>query len=627
MKKNGRTLKQDIAIILRGIHEFHKILPKQMWFVLVRSILAASIPFVTTAISAFLIESLATGGNRFRPVCSCLVGATVIFVLSLWKNYEDCRIGIQYSRLFNSHEINLTNKSYAMQFEVLEKSTTRKLRDEVSGSLNISGAGMASLYWDMDVLWTNTVTAIIATAIFVKYLCDMLSNNPNGVMHDRHAMSLILFVMLLIVVCSFISCKMTSKRFDVTLELFLKGSEYMRYGDFYTMDYLQNEHAAMDVRMYQQEELILSECQNRCYGYLAESKRKEMNAVSRYDGVKLACSCLCGCIVYIIIGQKALQGVIGCGSIILLYTSVTMFIEAISRMAEITTDLRNNNEHLLKFFQYMDLPEENSICESGVAVSRNISKILSGFRFENVSFKYPESEQFVLDHINLEIPAGEKVAIVGENGSGKTTLIKLMCRLYKPTSGRILLDGKDIWEYPYEEYISMIATVFQDFSLYAFTVAENVAASQEYEKEKVENALKKAGFMEKVGVYDKGITQALFHDFDENGTDLSGGEAQKVAIARAVYKNAEVMILDEPTAALDPYAEYEIYKNFGEISEDKTVISISHRLSSCRMCDHIVVLHQGRVAQCGMHEALVQDVNGKYFELWNAQAQYYNQIE
>ena len=624
MKKNGRTLKQDIAIILRGIHAFNKILPKQMWFVLVRSILTASIPFVTTAISAFLIESLATEGNRFRLICSCLVGVTVIFVLSLWKNYEDCRIGIQYSRLFNSHEINLTNKSYAMPFEVLEKSRTRKLRDEVSGSLNISGAGMASLYWDVDVLWTNMVTAIIATVIFVKSLCDMLSNNRNGALHNRHVLSLILFVMLLIVVCSFISCKMTSKRFDVTLELFLKGSEYMRYGDFYTMDYLQNEHAATDVRMYQQEELILSECQNRCYGYLAESKRKEMNAVSRYDGVKLASSCLCGCIVYILIGQKALQGVIGCGSIILLYTSVTMFIEAISRMAEIITDLRNNNEHLLKFFQYMDLPEENSICESGVAVSRNISKILYGFRFENVSFNYPESEQLVLDNINLEIPAGEKIAIVGENGSGKTTLIKLLCRLYKPTSGRILLDGKDIWEYPYEEYISMIATVFQDFSLYAFTVAENVAASQEYDKEKVVNALRKAGILAKVETYDKGIEQSLFHDFDENGTDLSGGEAQKVAIARAVYKDAEVMILDEPTAALDPYAEYEIYKNFGEISVGKTVISISHRLSSCRMCDYIVVLHQGRVTQCGSHEELVQNVNGKYFELWNAQAQYYN---
>ena len=134
MKKNGRTINQDVALILRGIREFNKILPNQMWFVLVRNILAASIPFVTTAISAFLIESLATEGNRFRLICSCLVGVTVIFVLSLWKNYEDCRIGIQYSRLFNSHEISLTNKSYAMPFEVLEKNTTRKLRDEVSGN-------------------------------------------------------------------------------------------------------------------------------------------------------------------------------------------------------------------------------------------------------------------------------------------------------------------------------------------------------------------------------------------------------------------------------------------------------------------------------------------------------------
>ena len=624
MKKNGRTIKQDMVIILRGIQEFNKILPRQMWFVFVRSILAASIPFVATMISALVIENLVAGENGYNMICGCLVGATFMFLLSLWKNYEDCRIGVQYSRLFDSHEISLTNKSYTMSFEVLERRATRKLRDEVSGSINMSGAGMASLYWDMDVLWTNAVTALIATIIFMKSLCDMFIGNRNSTVNDRHTMSLLLFVVLLVALCSFISCKMTSKRFDVTLELFLNGSRYMRYGDFYAMDYLQNEHAAMDVRIYQQEELILSECQTQCYKHLAESKRKEMNAVSRYDGVKLACSCLCGCIVYILIGQKALQGVIGCGSIILLYSSVTMFIEAISRMAEIVTDLRNNNEHLLRYFRYMDLPDDNNIRENTTEEPRNIPKILSGFRLEDVSFKYPESEQLVLNNVNLEIPVGEKIAIVGENGSGKTTLIKLMCRLYKPTSGRILLDGKDIWEYPYEDYISLIATVFQDFSLYAFPVAENVAASGEYDKEKVVTALGKVGLMGKVRAYEKGIEQSLFHDFDENGTDLSGGEAQKVAIARAVYKDAEVMILDEPTAALDPYAEYEIYKNFGEISVGKTVISISHRLSSCRMCDYIVVLHQGSILQCGTHEELVQNVNGKYFELWNAQAQYYS---
>ena len=624
MKKNGRNIKEDISIIFRGIREFHKILPGQMRHVFLRSMLAAVIPFVTTAISAFVVDALVTGQSRSNMIFICLISVVLTFFLSLWKNQKDCRIEIGYSHLFSSHEINLTNKSYTMPFEILEKSETRNLRDEVSGSIGLSGAGMASLYWDMDVLWTNLITAVIAKGVFFRYLWEMLISSQNGKSGYVHSGRLILFVVLLVTLCSFISCKMTSKRFDVAFELFQNGSKYNRYGDFYTMNYLQNEHAAMDARIYRQEDLVISECQTKCYEHLAEGKQDEINANSRYDGVKLACSCLCGCIVYIIIGQKALQGVIGCGSIILLYSAVTMFIEAISRVAEIWTDLRNNNEHLLRYFRYMDLPDEVYTKEKGEAKQKDKLKIYSGFRFENVSFKYPESEQFVLKDINLNIPAGERIAIVGENGSGKTTLIKLICRLYKPTAGKIFLDGKDIWEYPYEDYIALISTVFQDFSLFAFTVAENVAASLEYDKERVQSALTKAGLMKKVESYEQGMEQALFHDFEEDGMDLSGGEAQKAAIARAVYKDADVMILDEPTAALDPYAEYEIYKNFGEIAEGKTVLSISHRLSSCRMCDYIVVLHQGSILQCGAHEQLLQDMDGKYYELWNAQAQYYS---
>lgn len=624
MKKNGRNIKEDISIIFRGIREFHKILPGQMRHVFLRSMLAAVIPFVTTAISAFVVDALVTGQSRSNMIFICLISVVLTFFLSLWKNQKDCRIEIGYSHLFSSHEINLTNKSYTMPFEILEKSETRNLRDEVSGSIGLSGAGMASLYWDMDVLWTNLITAVIAMGVFFRYLWEMLISSQNGKSGYVHSGRLILFVVLLVTLCSFISCKMTSKRFDVAFELFQNGSKYNRYGDFYTMNYLQNEHAAMDARIYRQEDLVISECQTKCYEHLAEGKQDEINANSRYDGVKLACSCLCGCIVYIIIGQKALQGVIGCGSIILLYSAVTMFIEAISRVAEIWTDLRNNNEHLLRYFRYMDLPDEVYTKEKGEAKQKDKLKIYSGFRFENVSFKYPESEQFVLKDINLNIPAGERIAIVGENGSGKTTLIKLICRLYKPTAGKIFLDGKDIWEYPYEDYIALISTVFQDFSLFAFTVAENVAASLEYDKERVQSALTKAGLMKKVESYEQGMEQALFHDFEEDGMDLSGGEAQKAAIARAVYKDADVMILDEPTAALDPYAEYEIYKNFGEIAEGKTVLSISHRLSSCRMCDYIVVLHQGSILQCGAHEQLLQDMDGKYYELWNAQAQYYS---
>ena len=203
-------------------------------------------------------------------------------------------------------------------------------------------------------------------------------------------------------------------------------------------------------------------------------------------------------------------------------------------------------------------------------------------------------------------------------------MIKLLCRLYRPTSGQILLNGVNIWNYPYKEYISKIATVFQDFSLFAFSIAENVAASKEYDGERVYEALCRADLQKKTDKLSKGIRQAISHDYEEDGMDLSGGEAQKVAIARAIYKAAPVVILDEPTAALDPYAEKEIYEQFFKNLANETMLSISHRLSSCRLCDRIAGRHGGRLVQQGGHAELLGQTGGKYAELWEMQAQYYS---
>ena len=205
----------------------------------------------------------------------------------------------------------------------------------------------------------------------------------------------------------------------------------------------------------------------------------------------------------------------------------------------------------------------------------------------------------------------------------QSKLIKLLCRLYRPTEGRILLNGRDIWSYPYREYIRKIATVFQDFSLFAFSIAENVAASKDYDGPRVYEALCRADLQEKVDALVKGIEQTVFRDYEEDGMNLSGGEAQKVAIARAIYKAAPVVILDEPTAALDPYAEKEIYTQFFRNLAGETMLSISHRLSSCRLCDRIIVLHKGRLAQQGSHEELLAEQGGEYARLWEAQSQYY----
>ena len=223
----------------------------------------------------------------------------------------------------------------------------------------------------------------------------------------------------------------------------------------------------------------------------------------------------------------------------------------------------------------------------------------------------------------MRFRVGQRMAVVGMNGSGKTTMIKLLCRLYDPTEGEILLNGINIQKYDYDKYLSLFSVVFQDFRLFSFTPGENVAAARTYDREKAEACLIKAGFEDRLHTLPKGLDTYLNQDFDQSGVEMSGGEAQKIALAWALYKEAPFVILDKPTAALDPVAEYEVYTKFDELMDGRTAIYISHRLSSCRFCDVISVFHEGKLIQFGTHEALLAEADGKYAELWNAQAQYY----
>ena len=245
--------------------------------------------------------------------------------------------------------------------------------------------------------------------------------------------------------------------------------------------------------------------------------------------------------------------------------------------------------------------------------------------FRDVSFKYPGSDVWALRHVNLKFKVGEKLAVVGMNGSGKTTFIKLLCRLYDPAEGEILLNGVNIKKYNYDEYMSVFSVVFQDYRLFAFTLGQNVAARTDYDEERVKHCLHQAGFKERLETLPNGTETYLFKNYDKNGVEFSGGETQKIALARALYKDAPFIILDEPTAALDPVSEYEVYSNFNRISGEKTAIYISHRLASCRFCDKIAVFDHGEIIQRGSHDELVADKNGKYYELWHAQAQYYTE--
>lgn len=638
MKNTVRTIKEDITIIKRGIREFDKILPGQMILLALRSIVAAFTPYIAIMMSALILNELVGDKSKTRLITYILISIGATLLLSCIGCLMDKKISIGYSRLFSTHEIILTDKAYRIPFFLLEKESTRSLREQVSGSISLSGAGMASLYWDMEVVVKNLCSAGTALVLGLGFAHQVAAGVKSGIISGSTAAAILFLLAALVAGCSYITCKIASKRFDVSFEVFEHGAKFNRYGEFYDLNYLPDEDMAMDIRIFQQKQLILHESRQKCYQRLADGNVRETRAVNKLDTAKILCAGICGAAVYIMVGFLANRNVIGIGNVIMISSAVTMLITALSELAQIITDLRNNNVHLLNFFTYMDLEEETDETPKGTIYSENAakSKEISGIShesangkeqyeiaFDKVSFRYPHSQQDALQDISLRIAPGEKLAIVGENGSGKTTLIKLLCRLYQPTEGRILLNGKDIQNYPYREYIRKIATVFQDFALFAFSIAENVAASKDYDAQRVYEALCRADLQGKVDTLSKGITQTISHDYEEDGINLSGGESQKTAIARAIYREAPIVILDEPTAALDPYAEKEIYEQFFKNLSGETMLSISHRLSSCRFCDRIIVLHGGRLVQQGTHEELLAQPDGKYACLWEMQAQYY----
>lgn len=243
--------------------------------------------------------------------------------------------------------------------------------------------------------------------------------------------------------------------------------------------------------------------------------------------------------------------------------------------------------------------------------------------FKNVSFKYPNTEKFVLKDVSIKIESGTRLSIVGYNGAGKTTFIKLLCRLYKPTSGVIYLNGVDISTIDFDKYRDILAVIFQDYQLFSFSIKENIDLDSEYDESRVNEAIEKSGLKEKIESLSKGLNTSIGREFDEEGIEFSGGECQKLAIARAIYKDAPLIILDEPASALDPIAEYDVYKRFSELAAGKCAVYISHRLSSTRFTDKIAVFSDGEICEYGSHNELMQIEGGVYRNMFDMQAQYY----
>lgn len=336
-------------------------------------------------------------------------------------------------------------------------------------------------------------------------------------------------------------------------------------------------------------------------------------------------------IIYGYVGLRVITNVfgkrIGIGSFTMYVSSAVNFSKAIMDIGKNVITVMQLLSYLDPFMEFMSLPDEESITGTEV-----FSGEIETIRFEHVSFSYPNSEHKVLNDISFEIKKGEKISIVGLNGAGKTTLIKLICRLYHPDEGKIYINGHDIFDYEHESYMKGIAAIFQDYKLFAFSIRENVSCNKNAnskiascnetttESQKVLELLDSIDMREKVEKLPNGIESMFGKAYDESGIEMSGGEGQKIAIARALYKDAGLIILDEPTSALDPLAEAEIYEHFNQLVGDKTAIYISHRMSSSVFCDKILIIDKGSISDFDTHKNLMQKKDSLYYQLFQSQA-------
>lgn len=379
----------------------------------------------------------------------------------------------------------------------------------------------------------------------------------------------------------------------------------------------------MDIRMNNQQNLVRAYWSaNSVFGVNGPIAREAQGKMGIYASLGVCITTLITGSIYIFTCLKAWGGAFDVGSITQYVGAATAMVNSIFGLTALFGILQTNTGYLDTTFEFLDIP--NSMYQGSLTTEKRSDRQYE-VEFKNVSFKYPGAETWALKNVSMKFKVGKRLAIVGENGSGKTTFIKLLCRLYDPQEGQVLLNGIDIRKYRYDDYMNIFSVVFQDFQLLSQPLGANVAGSTKYDEPKVCKALADAGFGDRLETMPEGLNTMLYKDFAENGVDVSGGEAQKIAIARALCKDAPFIILDEPTAALDPIAEAEIYSKFNDISGDKTAIYISHRLSSCKFCDEIAVFCEGAVIQHGTHDSLLAEESGKYYELWHAQAQYYTE--
>lgn len=611
MDNKKRTLAEDAGMILKGIGIWQKIMPAYLPYLIFDSIFDCAKPYFPLYMSAAIVNELSASCNLQRLLLLAGIAIVGSFVLSLLSRFTSGKLQSLYELSYSRLEAYLFDAANHFQYEHLEDPEVALARTRITSIMNATGGGLQKILLLSPDILKKLMNVLVSVALTVS-LFRMAPDTYGGFFAFVNSPWAALVLAAAIAANSFLSVKLSVRSIAKI------NNAVANVAPMNNLLSAHMEAQGTDMHIFKLNTISMADYEEHMLRprWL---KDFESAGVSLAVGKQLLTMTM-KILVFLFTAAKAWMGVIGIGNFILYQGTVQKFVEATSELGGNLGELRDNNRYLKETFAYLEMP--NQMYKGTLAVEKR-DDIDYEIEFRGVSFRYPRSEAWVLRHVNMKFKIGDKLAIVGENGSGKTTFIKLLCRLYDPTEGKILLNGIDITRYRYDEYMDLFSVAFQDYALFAFSIAQNVAASDRVDTARVQNCLNRVGLGEKIANLPKGIHTNIGREYENDGVDFSGGEQQKIALARALYKDAPFMILDEPTAALDPIAEAEIYARFNDIASDKTSVFISHRLSSCRFCDEIAVFHKGRLVQLGSHDELVADENGKYRELWNAQAQYY----
>lgn len=619
-RKSPVSFKETVRFALRGFRVWWRENPRLLLSVLICGVACALTPYVDIWLLARLIDEIASGRDQQMLTAYALALMSLGAVLSLlcagltrWKN-------VQLACLWHTQNKVFIEKLLSMDFSDMDDGHVQELRSRIWQNTDSGGWGLYKLIYSFDAIIRSVMSIISAILLTASLFILPVAAGSGALTILNHP----IFILLIIAV-------MFGVTFAAPLLSVKAGSYWVKYADenqlgnrlfgFWLGNLGNDRSKALDVRIYRQD--ILSRNNLKKYNpFIPTSKlaKASRGPMGGYQALSGAVSQVFVGVAYIFVCLKALGGAFGVGRIVQYVSAIIALSGGLSMLIETLGDLKNNTSFLRTVFEFLDIP--NKMEQGDTAVSQNSGKEYE-IEFRNVSFKYPGQENYALRNVSMTFRAGQRLAVVGMNGSGKTTFIKLLCRLYDPTEGEILLNGIGIRKYNYHEYMQLFSVVFQDFKLLSFGLGQNVAGSMNVDLDKAEQCLRDAGFGIRLDKLPHGLATALYKDFDEKGVDISGGEAQKIALARALYKDAPFIILDEPTAALDPIAEFEVYSRMNQMIGEKSAVFISHRLSSCRFCHDIAVFHEGRLVQRDSHDVLVSDKSGMYYRLWSAQAQYY----